>query len=91
MFEQAIIPTPSRQSPETPQRALRSLRIAKGNHGVTGIVGPIEAPVDASILHAPIRSFDYLLCRVENVRRLLPGRPDGESWHLKRLLALSTE
>jgi Glycosyl transferase family 2 len=72
-------------------RASRSLHIAKGNHGAAGVDGPIETPGDAVILHAPLRAFDCLSRRIENARRLPPGRPEGESWHLKRLFALSSE
>ena len=71
-------------------RASRSLKIEKGNHGATGIeAAAIERAAEASILHAPLRAFDCLLRRIENARRLPAGLPADQSWHLKRMLALS--
>lgn len=72
-------------------RASRSLEIMKGNHGAAGVEGPIERAVDASILHAPIRAVSCLARRLETASRLPQDGPEGESWHLKRLLALSNE
>ena len=59
-----------RYPPKHLWRASRSLNIARGNHGATGIDGPIEPVADASMLHAPVRAFDCLLRRMQNARRV---------------------
>jgi len=77
-----------RYPPKHLWRASRSLNIARGNHGATGIDGPIEPVADASMLHAPVRAFDCLLRRMQNARRVPKDSPKGHSWHLTRLLTL---
>ena len=73
-------------------RAARSLTIGKGNHGARGIDPAAVKPLPRlQILHAPLRAFDGLQRRIENARRLPLGGPPEQSWHLRRLLGLSTE
>lgn len=71
-------------------RASRRLKIEKGNHGAAGLEAAIEPAAQASFLHAPLRAFDCLLRRIENAKRLPAESPPGQSWHLKRLLAVSS-
>jgi hypothetical protein len=67
-------------------RASKSLYVQKGNHNASGIEGLIDQSLPAEILHAPIRSRECLLRRIETAKRLDPNSPSGESWHLKRMI-----
>lgn len=73
-------------SPKWISRASPALRIARGNHGVSGLAGRSERRDDLVCLHAPLRSRAAFDQRRET--ELEPNIPPGDSWHLRRWVAM---
>lgn len=77
-------------APKLLLRAAPSLRIEAGNHNAEGIDGERIELAGAEVLHAPMRSRQSVLDRVEQGRRVAElGKPDNFGWHVRRLSKLS--
>ncbi|MFD0206050.1 MULTISPECIES: glycosyltransferase family 2 protein [Saccharothrix] len=72
--------------PKCISRAVPTIEVHPGNHGVSGHDGPHEDVEDISCLHAPLRSRADLRRKAEQGARVAssPGfRPD-QGWHVRR-------
>ena len=70
-------------------RATPSLRIAFGHHDASETLGPLVPLERGELLHAPIRSFQHLLARIDTGRRVQAVTPaPDQNWHLKRIAAM---
>lgn len=79
-------------SPKFISRPTAATQIAMGNHGVTGLPGPIEITGDIVCLHAVVRSRSILEAKVEEGRRFAElGLGPEQGWHLQRWTRLAEE
>jgi glycosyltransferase involved in cell wall biosynthesis len=75
--------------PKWISRASAQIKIAAGNHDVSGVDGPHEDTSQIVILHAPLRSRATLNSKADHGRRVEQISHDPEShWHLRRFRCL---
>jgi len=78
--------------PKWVTRACSTVKIAAGNHLVSGVEGPCEDTDLIVCLHAPLRARSILDAKADTGRRAdEAGYPPGEMWHLRRWLRLRDE
>jgi glycosyltransferase involved in cell wall biosynthesis len=71
--------------PKWVTRACSTVKIAAGNHLVSGVEGPYEDSNMIVCLHAPLRARSILDAKANTGRRAdEAGYPPGEMWHLRR-------
>ena len=72
-------------SPKFVSRPTARIEIAMGNHGVTGVQGPVEATDEILCLHAVLRSRSALEAKVEQGARVEElGLGPLQGWHVRR-------
>ncbi|ONI83295.1 hypothetical protein ALI22I_32680 [Saccharothrix sp. ALI-22-I] len=72
--------------PKCISRAVSTIEVHPGNHGVSGLEGPQERVEDIACLHAPLRSRADLERKAEQGVRVAQSpafRPD-QGWHVRR-------
>jgi Glycosyl transferase family 2 len=78
--------------PKYVARASTTLRIATGNHGLSGLSGSVEGADDVVCLHAPLRSREGLMRKASTAQRVRDQYPETElMWQTKRWGRLSQE
>ena len=76
--------------PKWVSRAADSLEIAMGNHGISGVSGPLETTDEIVCLHAPLRARSILESKVEQGRRVAAlGLESKMGWHVRRWTRLA--
>ena len=76
--------------PKWVSRAADSLEIAMGNHGVSGVSGPLDTSDQIVCLHAPLRAHSILEFKVEQGRRVAAlGLDRKQGWHVQRWAELA--
>jgi hypothetical protein len=79
-------------SPKFISRPTAAIEIAMGNHGVTGLPGPIEITDGIVCLHAVLRSRSILEAKVEQGSRVAElGLGPEQGWHVRRWTRLAEE
>ena len=79
-------------SPKFISRPAVDIRIAMGNHGVSGVAGPIEATDEIVCFHAALRARAVLEAKVEHGARVAElGLGPEQGWHVRRWLRVAEE